>query len=293
MKKFILRTVVLPVCMVMALSAGTFIYGSTITGGRTACAISRMDNSRMEEAGTVQLLKDASVETSAMCFWEYSGSKAQYCWLFDRNGEQEIVDYINGIKLGDAVQDVDIDKLKGNMYSLEIGSKEGTFVSFTWYDGYVFLNNGSIYKADIDFGRIKNYQWQEKNKISLSSFPNIRYIALMDGKWNTKFLSKSKKNKPHGLEITSVQLKGTKLEVKLANKTKKETYFGEYFSVQAKVDGKWYDIPAKEDMVFNDIAYIMKAGSKTKKTYDITSYGELPSGKYRIVVEGASAGFNI
>ena len=46
-------------------------------------------------------------------------------------------------------------------------------------------------------------------------------------------------------------------------------------------------------MVFNDIAYIMKAGGKTKKTYDLTPYGELPSGKYRIVIEGASAVFNL
>lgn len=293
MRKIISKVSVLPVCMALALSAGAFLSGNSVTGERTAYAISRPDNSRMEEAGTVQLLKDANVETSAMCFWEYSNNKAENCWLFDKNGEQEIVGYINGIKLGDAVQDVDIDKLKGDMYSLEIGSKEGAFISFTWYDGYVFLNNGSIYKADIDFGRIKNYQWQEKDEMSISSFPNIRCIALKDGKWNTKFLTKSRKNQPHGLKITSVQLKGTKLEVKLKNKTKKETYFGEYFSIQAKVDGKWYDIPAKEDMVFNDIAYIMKVGGKTKKTYDLTPYGELPSGKYRIVIEGATAEFTI
>lgn len=293
MRRFIPKAAVLPVCMALVLNAGAYIYGSDITGSRTACAISKADNNRMEGAGTVQLLKDACVETSAMCFWEYNNNKAEYCWLFDRDGEQEIVDYINGIKLGDVVKDVDTDKLKGNMYSLEIGSKEGAFISFTWYDGYVFLNNGSIYKADIDFDRIKSYQWQEKDKTSLSLFPNIRYIALKDGKWNTKFLAESRKNRPHGLKITSVKLKGKKLEVKLKNKTKKETYFGEYFSVQAKVDGKWYDIPAKDEMVFNDIAYIMKAGGKTKKVYDLTPYGELPSGKYRIVVEGASAEFNI
>lgn len=293
MRRFMSKAAVLPVCIALVLNAGAYMSGSGITGSRTACAVSKADNNRMEEAGTVQLLKDASVETSAMCFWEYSNNITECCWLFDSDGEQEIVDYINGIKLGDAVKDVDTDKLKGNMYSLEIGSKAGAFISFTWYDGYVFLNNGSIYKADIDFDRIKNYQWQEKNKMSLSLFPNIRYIALKDGKWNTKFLAKSKKNQPHGLKITSAKLKGTKLEVKLKNKTKKETYFGEYFSVQAKVDGKWYDIPAKDEMVFNDIAYIMKAGGKTKKVYDLTPYGELPSGKYRIVVEGASAEFNI
>lgn len=293
MKRIITKAAVLPVCIALVLNAGAFISGSALEGSRTAYAISRADNSRMEEAGTVQLLKDASVETSAMCFWEYSNNKAECCWLFDKEEEQEIINYINSIKPGDAVQDVDTDKLEGSMYSLEIGSKEGKFISFTWYDGYVFLNNGSIYKAGIDFGRIKDYHWQEKDKRTLSSFPNIRYIALRDGKWNTKFLVKSKKNQPHGLKITSARLKGKKLEVRLKNKTKKETYFGEYFSIQAKLDGKWYDIPAKEDMAFNDIAYIMKAGGKTKKTYDLTPYGELPSGKYRIVIEGAVAGFDI
>ncbi len=293
MRRVIPRVAFLPVCIALVLNASVCISGNDAAGSYAVSAMCKTGNTRTEGAGTLQLLKDASVETSAMCFWEYNGNVVESCWLFDRNGEQEIVNYINGIKLGDAVKDIDTDKLKGSMYSLEIGSKDGRFISFTWYDGYVFLKDGSIYKADIDFDRIKNYQWQERNKMSLASFPNIRCIALKNGKWNTGFLTESTKLKPHGLKITSVKLKDTKLEVKLKNKTKKENYYGEYFLIQVKVNGKWYDIPAKDDMVFNDIAYIMKAGGKTKKTYDLTPYGELPSGKYRIVIEGAAAVFNL
>ncbi|MCI9077309.1 MAG: hypothetical protein HFH68_00085 [Lachnospiraceae bacterium] len=293
MRRFILRIAALPVCMALFLNAGAHISGNSVTESHTACAISRADNNRMENAAGLPLLENASVETSAMCFWEYNNNTAECCWLFDKDGEQEIVDYINGIKPGDVVKSVDTDKLKGNMYGLEIGSKEGAFIGFIWYGGYIFLDDGRIYKADIDFARIKDYQWQEKNKMPLTLFPNIRCIALKNGKWNTKFLVKSKKNQPHGLEITSVKIKGTKLEVKLKNKKKKENYYSEYFSVQAKLDGVWYDIPVKDDMAFNDIAYIIKAGGKVKKSYDLTPYGKLPSGRYRIVAEGASAEFNL
>lgn len=293
MRKLIQGIAVLPVCLAMLLNSGAYMPCDALAAGYTTNVINQADNNRKAEVAAPQLLKDASVETSAMCFWEHSNNTTEYCWLFDRDGEQEIVDYLNGIKLGDAVKDVDTDKLKGSMYSVSIGCKDGSFISFTWYDGYVFLKDGSIYKADIGFDRIKNYPWQERDKTSLSSFPNIRCIALKDGKWNTKFLSKSKKYKAHGLKITSVKLKGTKLEVKLKNKTKNEICYGEYFSVQTKADGCWYYIPAKNEMAFNDIAYIMKAKGSTKKTYDLTPYGELPSGKYRIVIEGASAEFNL
>lgn len=293
MRKLIQGIAVLPVCLAMILNSGSYMPGNILMANHTVNVINQTDNNRKAEVAAPQLLKDASVETSAMCLWEHNNNTTECCWLFDRDEEQEIVNYLNGIKLGGAVKDVDTDKLSGIMYSVEIGAKDGTFISFIWYDGYVFFKDGSVYKADIDFDRIKNYSWEETDKMQLSSFPNIRCIAIKDGKWNTNFLCKSKKNKAHGLKISNVKLKGAKLEVKLKNKTKKEICYGEYFSIQAKVDGCWYDIPAKEEMAFNAIAYIMKAKGNTKKTYDLTPYGELPSGKYRIIIEGASAEFNI
>lgn len=239
-----------------------------------------------------QLLKDASIETSAISLWKHNDSKTVSWWLFEQEEEKQIVNYLQGINLGDSVS-VDTSKLKGKMYGVEIGRRDGTFTAFTWIDGYVFLEDGTAYKADIDFDMIEKYAWQDENEMSLASFPNMYYIAKQNGVWNKDFLERSKKLKPHGLTLKVKKLDGTTLKVKLKNKTKKTLNYGEYFSIQTKIDDIWYEIPAKESMAFIDIATMIKAGAKVDKTYDLSAYGELPSGKYRIVVEGTASTFNI
>lgn len=242
---------------------------------------------------TPQLLEDVSIETSAISLWKYDNNKTVSWWLFEQEEEKQIISYLQGINLGDAVSEVDINKLTGKMYGIKMGRRDGTFAAFTWIDGYVFLEDGTAYKADIDFDMIEKYTWQDKNEMSLSLFPNMYYIAQQNGAWNKDFLAKSKKLKSHGLTLRVKNFNGTKLKVKLKNKTKKTLSYSEYFSIQTKIDNSWYEIPAKESMVFNDIATIIKAGVKIDKTYDLSAYGELPAGKYRIVAEGTASVFNI
>lgn len=234
-----------------------------------------------------QLLKDASIETSAMAMWEHNNGKTFVSWLFDREEEKELVNYLNGIELGDVVKDLDTSSLESDMYGICIGRKDGTFTGFTWIDGYVIMENGDAYKTDIDFKSITRYSWQDKYESGLTSFPNMYYIAKNNGKWNKKFLDKSNKLKSCGIIMKSGKLNGNKLEVKLKNTTKKELYFGEGFALQARVDGKWYNIPAQKEMAFIDIAYILKAGGLAEMTYDLSAYGELPAGEYRVVADGA------
>lgn len=186
---------------------------------------------------------------------------------------------------------MDISRLKGDMYGIEIGRKDGTFAGITWIGGYVFMENGDAYEADIDFKSIKKYTWQDKDDNSLISFPNMYYIAKNNGKWNKNFLEKSSKLESHGIIMKSAKLNGSKLKVKLKNTTKNELCYGEGFALQARIGGKWYNIPAYREMAFADIAHILKAGSETGKTYNLSAYGELPAGEYRIVADGAFSVF--
>ena len=48
------------------------------------------------------------------------------------------------------------------------------------------MENGDVYKADIDFKSIKKYTWQDRYESSLTSFPNMYYIAKNNGKWDKK-----------------------------------------------------------------------------------------------------------
>lgn len=254
----------------------------------------------LEDAGSIksttpvkkaQLLKDASIETSAMAMWEHSNGETFVSWLFDKEEEKEIVNYLNGIKLGDVVKNLDTNSLKSDMYGICIGRKDGTFAGFTWIDGYVIMENGDAYKTDIDFKNINRYSWEDKDKSVLTYFPNMYYISKNNGKWNKKFLDKSSKLKSCGIIMKSTKLNGNKLKVKLENTTKNELYYGEGFALQARVNGKWYNIPAKEEMCFIDIAHMLRAGDTADMTYDLSAYGKLPAGEYRIVADGAFSVF--
>lgn len=244
-------------------------------------------------SGAAQLLKDASVATSALALWEHDGAKTTIQWLFDSKGEQEIVDMLNGISLGSAVKDLDVNTLKGKMYGMEIGRTDGTSAQFAWLDGYVFMEDGNVYKADIDFKSIGKYSWQDEDKISFAAFPNMYYIAKDSNGWNQAFLEKSSRLKYEGMIMKNARLDGNKLQVKLINKTDETLCYGESFALQVKKGGYWYNIPSKETLCFIDIGILSDAGSETEKTYDISAYGDLPAGKYRIVATGTSAVFNI
>ena len=86
---------------------------------------------------------------------------------------------------------------------------------------------------------------------------------------------------------------GNKFSCTLTNNGVEEEAVGKYFSVQAEVSGEWYDIPTATQLAFEDIAFIVEAGGTFEITYDITPYGELPAGKYRLVAENSAAEFTV
>ena len=60
---------------------------------------------------------------------------------------------------------------------------------------------------------------------------------------------------------------------------------GAWFTIQREVDGVWYDLVPIAEVVWEEIAYEISAGETTvlPVTWEYL-YGELPTGKYRIVI---------
>ncbi len=60
---------------------------------------------------------------------------------------------------------------------------------------------------------------------------------------------------------------------------------GAWFTIQRKVDGAWYDLAPIAEVAWHQIAYEISAGETTvlPVTWEYL-YGELPTGKYRIVI---------
>lgn len=73
------------------------------------------------------------------------------------------------------------------------------------------------------------------------------------------------------------------IKLNVENKSANEFYYGEDFSLEQEVDGKWSLVAPKEDIFVIEIAYILEGNGKGQITSHLDHYGELADGHYRIV----------
>lgn len=240
----------------------------------------------------VELLPGANVEYSALAMFSHSGGQTEYSHLFDAAQEQEILDGLKKLPVysGD---DVDLSSLSGDIYALRIGTGEGD-VSGLWQDGVWITDDGAVYRTEVDFPAItENYDWKESGQMSMSTMPNIHYLAKYGGKWNTAYLSKSSELSESRLKLEILKVENNTVYTKVTNPTADEECIGLGFGLLVKLDGEWYDVPPEQEMAFNDIALIIPAGESVEQNYDFSGYGELPAGDYRIVTDHGAADFTL
>lgn len=79
----------------------------------------------------------------------------------------------------------------------------------------------------------------------------------------------------------------TGLTVTIDNRSNKRLLYGQYFSVEKKIDGYWYEVPILEDAYsFIDRGHNVKAQKSVEWEVDWEGYyGILDSGEYRILKE--------
>ena len=249
------------------------------------------------ELADVKLFEGASPENSALSVYKYDGD-TEVKYLYDVEKEQEIIDFFNETPLYKA--DIsETDGLKNTpMYALDIYGAEVGRIALTWIGSYCVDEAGQVYLADLDTEAVfekllTDYPWDDSDtRMTGNHLPNRYYLANR-GEWDIKYLNIANNSEPRGISLEIAAHEGSVLTAKITNTTDEENGYSEYFSVQALIDGEWYDIPAEDDVAFNDIAWILPAGESAEKQYDYSWYGDLPNGTYRLVVEGASAEFDI
>jgi hypothetical protein len=78
----------------------------------------------------------------------------------------------------------------------------------------------------------------------------------------------------------------TELTVAFENNSNSQCIYGEYFGLEKKIDGRWYEVPVAIDgnYGFNSIGYNLASGDVGEWTVDWNwLYGSLDTGEYRIV----------
>ena len=84
------------------------------------------------------------------------------------------------------------------------------------------------------------------------------------------------------MSLSLVDLKGKTATVRFTNNSEYEYVFGEDYSLQKLIDGEWYTLSTKEDICFNAMGYHVDPGASRDMDCDLTPYGELEEGSYRI-----------
>lgn len=250
------------------------------------------------KSGENHLWDEGSPETSAMILYTFDDKGGRVGITFDQTDEHAILDRLSAV---DAVPVTDWtpDKVKLPVYGIEIGTKDGMGILAAWSNGYLILRSGSVYKFDFDFSALEtDYPWEYWDRAisSLSAMPCGRLLSEGPDGWIADHLSPADDlTAPEGITMTLKEQTADKITVELTNNGSTEWCYGKYFSLQALLDGVWYNVPVLDDKnyAFTDIGILLFAGESQEESYSLGSYGALPEGTYRLVVEGLSVEFDL
>ncbi len=233
-----------------------------------------------------EYLKDASPESSALAFYVYDGSTTTIRYLFDERSIKDILSELSKVKAF-PVADYGVSKASAPFYGINIGSRSGEDLNILFAGGFAILADGRGYEFDYDFtGFESRYAWRETQYCGGMAMPCSYYVANGQSGWKKEFLNPCNSDVNNRLVVKKTGENGTKLELEVTNNLGMDWIYGEYWGLEILLDDTWYAVPLKKDLTVNDIAYGLPMGESRKHTYDLSYYGELPEGSYRLVISG-------
>lgn len=153
--------------------------------------------------------------------------------------------------------------------------------------------DGQVWQVDADFVGL----WQqlegenEKADSSVPDFPNAKLLALYDLRFMQKAEEVQGTAAQDGVTLNVERVVNGIATVTIDNQSDCEFEYSAYYALEKEIDGTWYTLPA--DLGFNDIGYLLPAGGQDTFACDLTYYGTLEPGSYRLVKDGLYAEFTL
>lgn len=246
---------------------------------------------------TNTLFETASPESSVMEIYVYDGERITDYYISDDPIETEILDLLGEVSAKEvtAVTTADVTT---PIYGFSMGTGDGEGLMMAWSNGNLYNRDGTVYEFDFDFAAVLDkYEFSELwSGEGILSMPCARSLVLDENGWNKTLLSVAEeKVAPDGIELEITYDGDGQIHAVYRNNGTEEWDFGEYYSLQASLDGEWYTIPTTSEMNwgFIDIGYMLESGGEWETTYNLEMYGELPAGLYRISAYGLTAEFTV
>lgn len=238
------------------------------------------------------LLDNASPETSALTLYACDGETVTVRTMYDAAVEEQLLSSLSAVP-AEKAEDWSPEQVTLPVYGLEIGGKDGYSVEAAWSNGYWIAADGSAYRFQFDFGTLAaDYEWRDEDRRTDATFlPCMRLLCQNGDSWRSDLLTPAQEpSAPEGISIELVRQSAQEVTVALTNSGQEEWTYGEHFYLDVLLDGTWYAAPPiPGSWGFNDIGLILPAGETREKSYDLTMYGELPAGRYRLVTSGGPA----
>lgn len=245
------------------------------------------------KGGDIRLLDKASASTSAMSFHYFDGEKTEIKYLYDVKKEQAIIDEINRLA-AKKCESSRIAEFTTPCYGLSISNEEGYMMLLTYCNGLWLNKDGSVYEAAYDFEKLYNNITSESMEI-VNGGSGMTNTGLL-GEYDVRFYSQAPEmgSEKDAVILSISAIEGNNVTVVINNNSSEDFVYGSYYSLQKEIEGTWYVLPHKlSNYAFTDIAYIIPGGESREEVCDLTMYGELLDGHYRIEKGGMVAEFSI
>jgi hypothetical protein len=239
---------------------------------------------------------EEDVQSVHLYTYDYENNETTDNWVYNKNELKDSLKYLkrlSGVKKDD-INTIDMGNI---LYGIEIYAKDTHCILIA--GNYAITDKGEYYlieKKDIE-KICKSIVGKTTVRNGINYIYNHRYLSIINGKWNTKYMFKSKWTDTQMAFIqmksdkTVVDIESEKITLEILNNSSSEIYFITRIEFEVMVDDVWYCI---DDMI-NDSSigglvwrlnsYTLDTGESFKDDINLELYQPLPEGKYRLIKE--------
>jgi len=156
----------------------------------------------------------------------------------------------------------------------------------------IFYNNGEMHfgKAQPRGDRTFRIDYQDSDKCMLAEITNGELVITIEGSDSVEMrfaltdertlIPISDSEEFEGIEAKFVTL--DPLTVSFKNNTQEQWVYSEYYRIEKLDGGIWYLLPPNSPVTVRDMAHEIGPNMSSTLSYDLTPYGNLEDGEYRI-----------
>ena len=213
-------------------------------------------------------------------------------WVYTETDMNDFLGYLDNLS-GNKVDKSDTSTFPDTFYGIEL-NVDNPYTLLIIGD-YAINYKGEYYRIDGQKAKEMCQSIIGDTRVGdgVSYIVNHRYLSLLEGVWNTTFMTKSRytsaplENATMTMLESSINTQQELIILTLENLTGSTIQFGSMYSLEVLVNDHWYYIGdmvnSNVNIAWITILYMLKNEETMSDTYHLTYLQPLPAGTYRLV----------